>query len=189
MPIVLGNTSISGIAAGGLPAGVITRPLIGYPGAVLQTVTVRTRTQVEYSAPISGNGTAITVLNLTLTPQKAGNRIILKWMMGGEASDHNLVYTVTRNGTIMPDASDASNNRWAGIGHQLYDGDYSSTPVLDSTMFIDNSSLSVATTYSICVRSSNATARIYRLNRAFGSAGADGNEAGVSVGVAMEINV
>jgi len=189
MPVVLGNTNITGIAAGGLPNGVITRPLIGYPGAILQTVTTQTRTQASYTAPVTGNGTNIALLNLTITPQKAGNRIVLRWMLHCEANDHNVVYIVTRNDVLLPDTTNGSNNRWAGIGHKMYDGNYSSTPVLDTIQFIDNNSLATASTYKLLIRSSNATARTYFLNRAAGSAGADSNEAGASSGVAYEINV
>jgi hypothetical protein len=189
MPIVLGNTSISGIDPGGLPAGVITRPLIGYPGAVLQTISVQTRTQASYSAPITGNGTAIALMNLTITPQKAGNIIILRWMLGTEASFYNIVYTVTRNNVLLPDATNATNNRWAGIGTNMYDENNNSTPVLDTIQFIDNDSLAVESTYRIHIRSSDSAARTYFLNRPDGSAGADNFETSVSSGVATEINV
>ena len=191
MPVVLGNTSITGIAAGGLPNGVITRPLMGYPGAVLQSVFVQTRTQASYTAPVTGNGTNIALMNLTITPQKAGNRIVLRWMLHCEANDHNLVYIVTRNDVLLPDTTNASNNRWAGIGTNNYTsaGNTDSTPVLDTIQFIDNNSLATASTYRLLIRSSNATARTYFLNRAAGSAGADSNEAGASSGVAYEINV
>ena len=190
MPVVLGNTNITGIAAGGLPNGVITRPLIGYPGAVLQRVFVRTRTQASYSAPVTGNGTNIALMNLTITPQKAGNRIILEWMLGHECH-WDVVYTITRNDVLLPDATNGSNNRWAGIGTNNYtsDGNTDSTPVLDTIQFIDNNSLATASTYRLLIRSSNSTARTYFLNRAAGNAGADGHEAGVSSGVAYEINV
>jgi hypothetical protein len=188
MPVVLGNTNITGIAAGGLPNGVITRPNMGYPGAPVQMVTVQTRTQAEYAAPISGNGTNIALLNLTITPQKAGNRIHLDWFIHSEASSHDMVYIITRNDVLLPDTTTANNNRWAGIMLNHYDPNFASTPVIDHVKFIDTNSLSTASTYRILIRSSSGTARTYRLNRAFSSAGADSNEAGVSSGIAMEIN-
>jgi hypothetical protein len=190
MPIVLENTSISGIEPGGLPAGVITRPLIGYPGAILQTVSVQTRTQASYAAPITGNGTNIALVNLTITPQKAGNRIILEWMLANECH-WDIVYTITRNNVLLPDATNATNNRWAGIVSNNYESNNNvdSTPCLDTIQFIDNNSLDIASTYRMHIRASGATARTYFLNRTVGSAGADNFEAGVSVGVATEINV
>jgi hypothetical protein len=188
MPVTLQNTSISGLAAGGLPNGVITRPTMGYSGAPLQVVTVQTRTQAEYAAPITGNGTNIALLNLTLTPQKAGNHIYLEWFIHSEASSHDLVYIITRNDVLLPDTTNASNNRWAGLVNNHYDPDFASTPTTDHIKFVDTNSLSTSSTYRLLIRSSGATARTFRLNRAFGSAGADSNEAGVSNGIAMEIN-
>jgi hypothetical protein len=188
MAIVLGSDTITGIAAGGLPSGIITHSEIGYPGCIVQTVTTLTRTQTTYSAPISGNGTSIDAVAMTITPRKAGNKIILKWMLGGEATDNNIVYTITRNDVIMADASNAANNRWAGLGHNQYDANYSSTPQPDPILFVDDACLGVATTYKICVRSSNGTARTYYLNRAVANP-ADNNETGVSSGVLYEVHV
>jgi hypothetical protein len=188
MPIVLSDTNISGIEPGGLPVGVITRPLIGYPGAVLQSVSTQTRTQASYAAPITGNGTNIALLNLTITPQKAGNRIILDWFIHSEANSHNMVYIVTRNNVLLPDTTNATNNRWAGLFLNHYDPDFLSTPVIDCVKFVDNNSLDVASTYRIHIRATGGTAFTFRLNRAFNSAGTDSFEAGVSNGVATEIN-
>ena len=188
MPVVLGNTNITGIAAGGLPNGVITRPLIGYPGAPVQMITTQTRSQASYSAPTSGNGTNIALLQLTITPQKAENHIYLDWFIHAEASSHDMVYIITRNDVLLPDTTGGSNNRWEGIMLNHYDPNFASTPVIDHIKFIDSNSLATASTYRILIRSSSTTARTYRLNRAFGSAGADSNEAGVSSGIAMEIN-
>ena len=91
MSIVLGSNTITGIAAGGLPDGIITTPLIGYSGAILQVQQIQTRTQASYSAPvIAANtglttpGTEIAILTISITPKKAGNKIILEWMVGGE---------------------------------------------------------------------------------------------------------
>jgi hypothetical protein len=190
MPVTLQNTSISGLAAGGLPNGVITRPLIGYSGAIVQRTFVQTRTQATYAAPVTGNGTSIAALQITITPQKAGNIIILEYMIANELH-WDTVYTITRNDVLLPDATNASNNRWAGINGNNYEsaGNQSSTPVLDTITFTDTNSLATASTYRILVRSSNATARTYYLNRTVSSAGADNNEAGVSTVIATEINV
>jgi hypothetical protein len=191
MALEIGNGTITGLVAGGLPDRTITATEIGYPGNIVNTVYVQTRTQASYSAPVSGNGTAIALVNLTITPKKAGNKIILKWMLHNEAG-YNSVYTITRNGTPLAGAtnvSGATGNRWSGIVTNNYDNNTSSTPVVDTIYFVDNSSLATATTYSICIRSSNGTANTYYLNRPYSSAGADNYEAGVSTGVAHEVYV
>ena len=189
MSIVLGTDTITGIAVGGLPSGVITHSEIGYPGCIVQTVTTLTRTATSYSGPITGNGTSIDALNMTITPRKAGNKIIIKWMLGGESTDNNVVYTITRNDVLLADASNAANNRWAGIGHGQYDNNFSSTPLNDAILFVDDACLGTTSTYKLCFRSSNGTARVFWLNRTVGSAGADNNETGVSSGVLYEVHV
>lgn len=40
--------------------------------------------------------------------------VILEWVVHGEIN-YNTVFLVTRNGTLLPNATDAGNNRWAGI--------------------------------------------------------------------------
>ena len=155
-------------------------------GTVANVVMVQTRTQATYSAPISGNGTIITPLNLVITPKKAGNRIILEWIVNGEMY-HNTVYIVTRNGVLLADTTNAANNRWAGITAQPYDGDTASTPDNAVVKIIDMNSLDVATTYELRVRSSDGAIRTLSLNRTAASAGQDGYEAGLSVGTATEI--
>ena len=50
-------------------------------GTVAQMKAVQTRTQATYSAPGSGNGTAITPLDVTITPKKAGNMVVLEWVV------------------------------------------------------------------------------------------------------------
>jgi hypothetical protein len=155
-------------------------------GTVANVVMVQTRTQARYSAPISGNGTIITPLNLVITPKKAGNRIILEWIVNGEMHQ-DTVYIVTRNGVPLADTTNAANNRWAGITAQPYDGDTNSTPDNAVVKIIDMNSLDVATTYELRVRSSDGAIRTLSLNRTAASAGQDIYEAGLSVGTATEI--
>lgn len=45
---------------------------------------VQTRTQNTYNAPASGNGTAISPLDITITPKKSGNMVVLEWNVHGE---------------------------------------------------------------------------------------------------------
>jgi hypothetical protein len=192
MAIVIGDTTITGITAGGLPLGIITEPEIGYPGAVVQVVQKQTRTQASYSAPVSGNGTEMALLTTTITPKKAGNVVICEFTVSGEWH-WDTVLVLTRNNVPLPDStnsSGATGNRWSGIGTNQYEsnGDQSSTPTTVTIVFVDKSSLSTASTYRIHVRASGATARTAYLNRTVTSAGADSYEAGVSSCVLTEIH-
>jgi len=156
-------------------------------GTVANVVMVQTREQATYSAPTTGNGTVITPLNLVITPKKAGNRIILEWIVNGEMA-FNVVYIVTRNGILLAETTNATNNRWACITAQPYDTDNHSTPDNAVVKIIDMNSLDVETTYELRVRSShNINAYTLYLNRTVDSAGQDCWEACLSVGTATEI--
>jgi hypothetical protein len=155
-------------------------------GTVANVVMVQTREQGTYSAPVSGYGTEITPLRLSITPKKAGNRIILEWVVNGEMI-YDTVYIVTRNGVPLAGTTDSSNNRWAGITAQPYDGNSGSTPDNTVVKIIDMNSLDVATTYELRVRSSGGTAYTLYLNRAVSSAGQDTYETSLSTGIATEI--
>ena len=94
MPITIaGSGTITGISAGGLPdgvittddiaAGAITRPKIGYAGAILQVVqTVKSDT---FSTATSGSNAfvSITGLSASITPSSANNKILIQVELGG----------------------------------------------------------------------------------------------------------
>lgn len=157
------------------------------PGTIANVVTVQTREQWTYSTPISGNGTEITPLKLTLTPKKAWNKVILEWIINGEINDVNSVYIVTRNWVLLTDTTNASNNRWAWITAQPHDTNYASTPDNAVVKIIDNNTLWVESNYELRVRSSNWTANTLYLNRTVSSVWADGYETSLSTWIATEI--
>ena len=164
---------------------------------------VQTRTQTTIASGWGGNqntanlyGTKITALDLTFTPQKVGNKVLLSWTIFGEFDDATgAIFLVTRTpnsgvgsgvAVALPDAVDATNNTWSGVSTS-YDNDISSTPTVFTVKILDNATLDVSCTYSVHVRSSyNATTTLY-LNRATGSAGAVLYETGMSLGHAHEI--
>lgn len=155
---------------------------------VQQVVTVQTRGQASYSCPISGAGTNISALNLVITPKKAGNKVILDWTIQGEG--HNdIVFVVLRNGSYLANTVDASNNRFSGTAVKNYDTNIDSTPEQTRIRIIDESSLGVATTYAVYVRSSGGATNTFIMNRAWSSAGQDNYETSLSTGVATEIGV
>lgn len=168
------------------PDGTIQTTATGTRGTVANVGMVQTRAQGTYTASNSGIGTELTPLRMTITPKKAGNRVILEWVVNGEMH-HDTVYIVTRNGVLLTDSTNAAENRWAGITGQPYDANSDSTPDNAVVKIIDMNSLDVASTYALRVRSSSNTAYTMYLNRAVGSAGQDAYEASLSVGTATEI--
>ena len=123
---------------------------------------------------------------LTITPMKAGNRIILEWVVNGEGRE-NMVYVVTRNDVMLTDSSNSGKDRWAGTTAHPYDYDNQSTTDNAVVRIIDTNTLAVQSTYKLLVRSSNNTVYTFKLNRTFSSAGSDTHEATLSTGIAQEI--
>lgn len=156
------------------------------PGTIASVKMLQTRAQATYTTSTSGNGVDITPLNITITPKKAGNMVILEWVMHGEVYNDN-VFLVKRNGVLLPDATNAGNNRWAGITTPDYEADENSTPMTKTIRIADMNSLDTASTYTLAIRSSGVTAYTVALNRTVGSAGSDHYEAGLSSVTATEV--
>ena len=144
-------------------------------------------------------GTKILALDITFTPTKAGNTVVLEWTIFGEASpsaDHAVLVTRTPNTGVgagvpvaLPNAVDASNNTWSGIGTFGYEPDNASTPTTTTIKIVDFNTLDVSCTYSVCFRSSSNATTTFLLNRAVAIDGSLTYETGLSVGHAHEIYV
>lgn len=167
---------------------------------------VQTRVQAIYTSTWGGiqnlannYGTKIAPLDITFTPKKAGNTVVLEWAIFGEAYySADIVFLVTRtpNSGVgagvpvhLPDSVDASNNTWSGVttgGHDANDG---TTPSTLRIKIIDFNTLDVSCTYSVHFRAANNRLSYWHLNRSTNSAGALDHETGVSIGHAQEIYV
>jgi hypothetical protein len=167
--------------------GTSSTPTWGAASVIAQVKYVQTRAQTTYAATTSGDGTVITELSITLTPQKAGNIVILDWQINGEA-DEDIGFIVTREDTKLTDATNSANNRWAVITTSPYDANDYSTPVQNRVRIVDTNSLGVSSTYKVLARMTSSTAKTLYLNRTEGGTGADSREALLSSGVATEIN-
>lgn len=155
-------------------------------GTIVQWVQVSTSVRTTYAANPSGDGTAITQLNLTITPKRADSVIWLRWTTFYEMH-HDCGFVVHKNGTLIGYNTYRGNVRWSNILTPLYDNDYSSTPQQSTINWFDPAGNTTARTYSLAVRSSSTGSFTYALNRPLGNAGADGNEVGHSWGWAREI--
>lgn len=171
---------------------------------------VQTRDNTEYSFtwggaqnPSNPFGTKIAVLDITFTPQKAGNTVVLDWSIFGEAwnASADMVFVVTRTPNsgagagvpvALPNAVDSSNNTWSGVTGGEYDTNEGTTPSNHKVKIVDFNTLSVSCTYSVHVRAANNRASFFRLNRQINGTPANGgldNETGLSVAHAHEIYV
>ena len=149
--------------------------------------------------PANPYGTKIPQLDITFTPQKAGNKVVLEWNIFGETSySAETVIVVTRTpnsgagagvAVALPDAVDASNNTWSGVSTFRYDTDDSSTPSTAHVKIVDMNTLAVSCTYSVHFRHSNNRTSTFHLNRSVSNAGTVDFETGMSVGHAHEIYV
>jgi hypothetical protein len=165
------------------------------PDQVIQTVYARTSARNTYAAAASGNGTTITDLNLVITPRSASSLLIMQWMINGEAStgSWDMVYLIHQNGVLITTTgfegynSQAGNQRWSGVAAGMYDVDSDSTMANIFIQYAIPSRSMASQTFAPAVRSANATARTFYLNRTVGSAGQDSYEATVSSGVIWEI--
>lgn len=161
---------------------------LSHQGKVVQTVYVRSDARPTYSALPSGDGTQITQLNLTITPTRTDSTIWLRWSLFYEVN-HDCVFLVQRNSTLVGYNTYRGNVRHSGILTPKYDNDYSSTPQNDTVNWFDRPSSTSSITYQIAIRSANTGTHTFALNRTVGSAGADtGHEVGVSWGFAREIS-
>lgn len=165
---------------------------LSVPGAPVQTVYFRTDARTIYASATSGDGNPITDLNITITPRKVGNILVLTWMMNAEVH-HDNVFVIHKNGNLITDSGvEGYNNvngnvRYSGFVPSYYDNDYASTPSNYMIQYITTVENTLTRTYCPAVRGAGATAYTMYLNMPAGSTGADSYEVTVSTGVGMEI--
>jgi hypothetical protein len=157
-----------------------------HEGMIIQTVYVRTDTRGTYASNNSGDGTAITPLRLTITPQRADSVIWLRWTVFYELH-HDTVFLVQRNGSLIGYNTARGNARFSGILTPHYDNDYGSTPQTSTINWFDKPGTTGSVYYDLATRSAGGSNFTFALNRPVGSTGQDDHEAGISYGFAREI--
>jgi hypothetical protein len=184
-------TSLGAVAGGAISAA---SPIYS-PDMVVQTVYARTSARNTYAAAVSGNGTTITDLNLTIVPRFATSMLIMQWMINSEASSGswNTVFLIHQNGLLITQAgyegynNQAGNQRWSGVAAGMYDNNSSSTMSNIVIQYAIPAASVTSRVYAPAVRSSDSTAKTFYLNRTVDSAGGDTLEATVSSGVIWEV--
>jgi len=164
------------------------------PGTIVQTIWARTDTQTTFSSAASGNGTAITNLNLTITPKFATSILLISWMVNGEFSGAawDNVFVIQKGGSLITTSgyegynSLGGNNRWSGFVGGAYDNDASSTPENYRIQYWIPALETTSQTFAPAVRSASATAYTFYLNRTV-SAPTASYEVMISTGMIQEI--
>jgi hypothetical protein len=116
MPIVLGDTTITGLATGGLPAGVVnsttlangavTAAKIGYSGAILQAV------YNEYNVNGSFSNVDFSILDTSITPVSTASKILIITSVAQSDTNPNGTYYVRKGTTAIPGGSVNALNHW-----------------------------------------------------------------------------
>ena len=158
-------------------------------GSVIQTVITRMDTRTTYASSNTGNGNAITGLNLTITPRFSNSRVICEWTINGELHQDNL-FLIHKDGSLVSDGYNTvlGNVRWSGMMSGFYDQNEDSTSSNWKLTYVDNSLVSTnARTYAPAVRSSSGSNYTLAVNRTLNGSTQDYYESMVSYGIAMEI--
>jgi hypothetical protein len=126
MPITLGNTSISGLGVGGLPANTVnsttladsavSRDKMGFQGAWLQLVH-------NFTDNTGGFNDQSTHLETFITPSAASSRILVYGLLGGNCTDDSVVriqYNIGGGGWTTDTNFNANVQSFSGIGDLSY---------------------------------------------------------------------
>jgi hypothetical protein len=156
------------------------------PGHPVQYVGQNVHDIVVYGNSV---GRYITPLDITITPKFSNSKIMLHWVINGEAH-HDQVIRIYRGSTLI---GFNSNNQGvhSGAAPVLYDTDHNSTMNTHTVAWVDTPNTTSAVTYRIFSRPSNNGTNWFRLNRTVGggSLGQSGHEIAVSYKSATEIAV
>jgi hypothetical protein len=185
-------TTLAGQLTGDNLIKVAAGSVFKYPGAILQTLYIRSDNRAAWASPASGNGTTITDLNITITPKLSTSILLMTWMINGEMGENN-VFLVHENGALITASgyeaynTVSGNVNYSGVVSAKYDGDNNSTPNNYCIQYYVSAASTASRTYAPAVRSASGAAQTFFLNRTTNSVGSDTLENMISTGVIMEI--
>lgn len=152
------------------------------PGSIIQTVYVRSDAFEDLTAPgTPTDGINIPSLRITMTPKRSDSWIWLRWTVHYEMH-HDTNFVVKEDDVLIGTNTDAGGNR-RGILTPQYDNNYDSTPQVNTINWFVKAGSTTSRYYDLCVKSSNATARSFTLNRSTRG----GDERGISYAFVKEI--
>lgn len=157
------------------------------PGQVIQTAWKKMDFHAAYSANNDNVSRDISGLNLTLTLKKPNSQVFIQWWIFYETF-YNVTFQAKRDGAVIGFNNDVGNVRWSGIGvgENEHSFDEASTPSYLNMCYLDTPGSVGPFTYSLGVRSSDATNRTLWVNRSTLTVG-DFYEGGVSWCMIQEI--
>ena len=155
-----GNGTIDGLTAGGLPDGTVTRDDLATTakGSILQVK--QTHLTTRFSITFTPATTVdITGLNLSITPSSTASKILVFARASFELNQVNsqdIVFNLTRNGTLVGLTSDSVGNRKKGLVGPLmgyWTDDASSTQDFTAYNYLDSPNSLSALTYQVTFES------------------------------------
>jgi hypothetical protein len=165
-------------------------------GSVISTAFVRYQTRAVFAGnnwTIVNNTNRIAPLRLTINASHPNNIIIAQWQLFVECS-HNITFSVLKNlsqndGSLGITRNNTSTNEggyWRGYVPAYWDNDVASTPQNIMLQWIGRAGVKGNVDLDICFHWSSSTGNIF-MNRNANNTGSDGNEVGVSTGIAFEV--
>jgi len=150
---------------------------------------IQTRTQGTFVNDGLNDGTVMSPLDTVITPSKAGNKVVIEFVIFGEPLNlEESGFVISRNGVLLPNTTDGSNNAYAVNAVDSFDGNSGSTPQVTIVRLIDENTLNIESTYRILFRRTRAAPlanNSFFLNRSVDSP-ADNKETGVSTSKCIE---
>lgn len=185
MPISINGTgTITGITAGGLPDGIITRAEMGFAGAILQVV------QTVLTSTVSVSGSAwneITSLATSITPSSSSSKILIMpsidWAAG---SGYRAGFKMVRGSTdILLGNTDSNRLRVSQIG-RFFD---TANQMLNQAnrIYLDSPSTTSSTTYKFYLTAEQDTGATIYINRTVADVDNNTYHRGTSTITLMEV--
>ena len=159
-----GNGTVTGIAAGGLPAGCITSATLasGVGGKVLQIQTVTKTNQFnETLAAGAISSSDISGLQVTITPSSSSNKILLTCSLTMSSYDNGFLFY--KNGSVISGATgDADGTKKRIFAEQYLGSGY--TMFGNTFYYIDTAGGTSSITYGPRVMNTGSASRIHYVN-------------------------
>lgn len=163
MPISINGTgTITGITAGGLPDGIITRAEMGFAGAILQVV------QTVLTSTVSVSGSAwneITSLATSITPSSTSSKILIMPSIDYSTSTgYRAGFKIVRGSTdILLGDTAGSRIRASQLGRFFDSNDQLTNQA--NRIYLDSPSTTSSTTYKFYIAAENSTGAVLYVNR------------------------
>ena len=159
-----GNGTVTGISAGGLPAGCITSATLasGVGGKVLQ---IQTATKTDQTNETLAGGAVsssdISGLQVTITPSSSSNKIILTCTLTMSSYDNSFLFY--KNGSVISGATgNADGTKKRVFGEQYLGSGY--TMFGNTFQYVDTAGGTSAITYGPRIKNTGSASRIYYVN-------------------------